>query len=81
MKENEVNWRKRKLERERLSVEEWANLSEKGKREEILRAESKKEKSLKMSNSWREWRPPATVSTMENPEIIEQEIQEKSESL
>ena len=29
IEENDVNWRKGKLERERLSVEEWENLSEK----------------------------------------------------
>ena len=68
IEENEGNWKREELIKgKKLSVEEWETLTEKGKKEEIVRFETQKEKSLRKSNSWREWRPPATLPTKENP--------------
>ena len=57
----------RKEKGEKLSVGEWEKLTEEGKQEEIMRYETQKEKSKRQSNSWREWRPPATFPTKGNP--------------
>ena len=71
IEENEGNWKREELIRkekgEKLSVGEWEKLTEEGKQEEIMRYETQKEKSKRKSNSWRDWRPPATFPTKENP--------------
>ena len=48
----------RRGKREKLPIAEWDKLSERDKKEEILK-ETQKEKSKRKSNSWREWRPPS----------------------
>ena len=54
IEENEGNWKREELIKgKKLSVEEWETLTEKGKKEDIVRFETQKEKSLRKSNSWR----------------------------
>ena len=67
IEENEGGWKRERIRRGKVSLEEWEMLSENEKQEEILRNEKQKEKSKRKSNSWREWRPPATLSAKENP--------------
>ena len=66
IEENEVGWEREKIRMKRVTLEEWEKLSENKKQEEIQKNESQKEKSKRKSNSWRDWHPPAILSTEEN---------------
>ena len=68
-----------KMGNEKVTLDEWENLNEMEKKNEILKTETKREKSLRKTNSWREWRPPATTPNNENPRDRDETINEEED--